>query len=193
MSDTSIPRLSDGIMLHALKQNWWLILLRGICAVIFGLLTFVMPGITLLTLALVYGAYAIADGVLALVAAVKGGGTAPRWWLAVVGLLGIGAGAVAIVMPGLTALVLLYMIAVWAVAIGVMQVIGAIRLRREIENEWMLIGGGVLSVLFGLVLLIAPGAGALGLLLVIGAYAVIYGVTLIGFALRLRRHGAVAA
>jgi uncharacterized membrane protein HdeD (DUF308 family) len=175
-------------MVHALARNWWLILLRGICAVIFGVLTFAWPGVTLAVLVLFYGAFAFADGVLALVAAVMGGQPAPRWWLAIVGVLGLAAGIVTLVVPGITALVLLYCIAFWAIAIGVMQIVGAIRLRKEIDNEWMLIASGIISVLFGLILIVSPGAGALGVLFVIGVYAVIHGIMLITLAFRLRRH-----
>lgn len=176
------------LMVHTLAKNWWLILLRGVCAVIFGVLTFAWPGVTLAILVLFYGAFAFADGVLALIAAVMGGARAPRWWLAIVGLLGIAVGIVTLTMPGMTALVLLYFIAFWAITIGAMQIAGAIRLRKEIDNEWMLIASGIISVLFGLIMLMNPGAGALGLLFVIGVYAVIYGIVLITLAMRLRRH-----
>ena len=181
-----------GFMLDALARNWWLILLRGICAVIFGVLTFVWPGITLLTLIAFYGAFALIDGALAIWAAITGGEMASRWWLLIVGLLGVAAGLITLMMPGVTALVLLFFIAFWAIATGVMQIVGAIRLRKEIDNEWMLIAGGALSILFGLILLVQPGAGALGLLFVIGAYAVIYGVILIAFSLKLRAHSPTA-
>lgn len=176
------------LMVHALAKNWWLILLRGICAVIFGLLTFAWPGVTLAILVLFYGGFAFADGVLALIAAITGGNKTPRWWLAMVGLLGIAVGIVTLMMPGMTALVLLYFIAFWAITIGSMQIAGAIRLRKEIDNEWMLIASGIISVLFGLILIVSPGAGALGLLFVIGVYAVIHGIVLITLAMRLRRH-----
>jgi uncharacterized membrane protein HdeD (DUF308 family) len=176
------------LMLHALAKNWWLVLLRGLCAILFGVLTFILPGITLLTLVLLYGAYAVADGVFALAAAIMGGAPAPRWWLAIVGLLGVVAGAITFVWPGLTALLLLMFIAGWAIATGVMQIVGAIQLRKEIENEWLLAAGGVLSVLFGVILFLYPGGGALALILAIGAYAIVYGVLLVSFSLRLRRH-----
>ena len=192
----AMPAPAGGVLLHALERNWWLILLRGVCAIIFGVLTFIWPGITLLTLVLFYGAYALIDGAIAIWAAIVGGEPAPRWWLLIVGLLGIAAGLVTLLMPGVTALVLLYFIAFWAILTGVMQIVGAIRLRKEIDNEWLLAASGVLSVLFGVILIVQPGAGALGLLFVIGAYAVIYGVILIGLALRLRSHShshAVAA
>jgi uncharacterized membrane protein HdeD (DUF308 family) len=182
------PPFAGALMIHALAKNWWLILLRGICAVIFGLLTFAWPGVTLAVLVLFYGAFAFADGVLALIAAIMGGQPAPRWWLAIVGVLGIAVGLITLMMPGITALFLLYCIAFWAITIGVMQIFGAIRLRKEIDNEWMLIASGIISVLFGLILVVSPGAGALGVLFVIGVYAVIHGIILITLAMRLRRH-----
>jgi len=178
------------VMVHALAKNWWMLLLRGIAAIIFGVLAFAWPGMTLLTLIMFYGAYSLVDGVLAIVAAITGGALVPRWWLAVVGLLGIATGLIVFVMPGLTALVLLYFIAGWAIATGVFQIIGAIRLRKEIDDEWYLILGGVVSVLFGIGVMMAPGAGALALLWVIGAYAVVMGVILVALAFRLKKFAA---
>jgi uncharacterized membrane protein HdeD (DUF308 family) len=182
-----------GLMLHALARNWWLLLLRGIFAILFGVLTFLWPGLTLITLVLLYGAYALVDGAFALAAAIMGGAPAPRWWLAIVGLLGIVVGLITLVMPGITALVLLYFIAFWAIAIGAMQIAGAIRLRKEIDNEWMLIASGIVSVLFGLILVVQPGAGALGLLFVIGIFAILHGVLLVSLAFRLRGHSHLTA
>jgi uncharacterized membrane protein HdeD (DUF308 family) len=182
--------LAPRLMLHALARNWWLLLLRGIAALVFGVLTFAWPGVTLLTLVLFYGAFALADGVLAVAAAVMGGAPAPRWWLAVVGLLGIAAGVLTFMWPGITGLLLLFFIAGWAIASGVMQIVGAIRLRHEIDNEWWLVAGGVVSVLFGMLLLLQPGAGALALIFVIGAYALIEGIILVMFSLKLRKHHA---
>ncbi len=175
-------------MLHELAKNWWLILLRGICAIIFGVLTFAWPGVTLVTLVLLYGAFALADGIFALGAAIAGRTPEPRWWLALVGILGILAGVVTLFWPGMTAIVLLIFIAAWAIASGVMQIVGAIRLRKEIDDEWLLIASGVLSVLFGLVLLARPGLGALSMIFVIGAFAIVYGILEVMFSLRLRRH-----
>jgi uncharacterized membrane protein HdeD (DUF308 family) len=175
-------------MVHALAKNWWLLLLRGIAAIIFGVLAFAWPGLTLLTLIMVYGAFALVDGVLAIIAAVTSGAPAPRWWLAIVGLLGIATGLLMFLMPGLTALVLLYFIAGWAIATGVFQIVGAIRLRKEIDNEWFLILAGIVSVLFGVGVMMAPGAGALALVWVIGTYAVIMGILLVALAFRLKKH-----
>src|SRR5262245_11354041 len=113
MSHIATTALTPRPMLHALAKNWWLLLLRGICAIIFGVLTFAWPGITLLTLVLFYGAFALVDGVLAIAAAVTGGAPAPRWWLAIVGLFGIAAGILTFAWPGVTALVLLLFIGGW--------------------------------------------------------------------------------
>src|SRR5512145_3363266 len=104
-----------GVLLHSLAKNWWLILLRGIFAILFGVLAFVWPGVTLVTLVMFYGAFALVDGLLAIVAAITGGAPAPRWWLAIVGLAGIAAGLLTFLWPGVTALVLLVFIAIWAI------------------------------------------------------------------------------
>jgi uncharacterized membrane protein HdeD (DUF308 family) len=188
-TDIKATGLPQPMLLHGLAKNWWLLLLRGIAAIIFGILAFAWPGITLLSLVIIYGAYALVDGVLAIAAAVGGGGGAtPRWWLIVVGLLGIAAGLLTFFWPQITALVLLMFIGAWALIHGVFEIIGAIRLRKEIDNEWMLILSGALSVLFGAAMLIMPGAGALALIWVIGAYSIIFGILFVGFAFRLKKH-----
>src|SRR5262245_38616415 len=179
----------DAPMLHALAKNWWLVLLQGIAAIVFGVLAFIWPGVTLFALVLLYGAFALADGVFALGAAMTGrDSSVPAWWLVLTGLLGIAAAAVAFFWPGLTALVLVMLIGAWAVVRGILAIVGAIQLRKEIEDEWFLILMGLLSVLFGLALLVMPGAGALGLISAIAAYAVAFGILTIGFSLRLRKH-----
>jgi len=176
-------------MLHAMAKGWWLVLLRGIAAIVFGVLAFVWPGLTLLTLVLFYGAYALIDGVVALISAFSGGAKpVPTWWLILVGLFGIAAGLVTFLWPGITALVLIIFIGVWSIAHGIFEIVGAIKLRKEIDNEWWLILAGALSVLFGIVVLALPGAGALALIWVIGAYAIVFGVLLVGLSLRLRKH-----
>src|SRR5215813_3036912 len=187
MTHVASPPL-PGLLLHALAKHWWLLLLRGLCAILFGVLTFVWPGITLLTLVLLYGAFALADGVLALAEAIMGGAPAPRWWLALVGLLGIAVGILTFAWPGITGLVLLMFIAGWAIATGILQIIGAINLRKEIDNEWLLIASGALSVLFGVLMIAQPRVGAVALAFAIAAFAIAYGILTVGFALRLRRH-----
>lgn len=186
VSDRSLA--SSSLLLHALARNWWLILLRGICAIVFGILAFSWPGITLLTLVLLYGAYALADGLFSLIAAFKHGETGSRWWLALVGLCGIAAGILTFLWPGITGLILLFFIAGWAIAAGIFEIVGAIRLRKEISDEWLLILSGIISVLFGLALLARPGAGALALAWLIGFYAIVFGILNVAFAIRLRRH-----
>jgi uncharacterized membrane protein HdeD (DUF308 family) len=180
--------MPDRPLLHALVQYWWLFLLRGIAAIIFGVLAFIWPGITLVTLVLFWGAFALVDGVLALANAITGGGMTSRWWLALVGLSGIAAGVVTFMAPGLTAVVLLWFFAGWAIALGVFQIVGAIQLRKQIDNEWMLILSGVVSVLFGILLIAVPGPALIGFIWVIAAYAIVFGVLLIGFAFRLKKH-----
>ena len=182
------PAPSGVPILPVLAQYWWLILLRGIAAIIFGILAFIWPGIALATLVLFWGAFTLVDGVLALAHAIMGGDVKSRWWLALTGILGIIVGLLTFNMPGVTALVLLFFIAGWAIALGIFQIVGAIRLRKEIDNEWWLVLGGVLSILFGAILLIAPGAGAIGLIWVIASYAIAFGVLLVMAALKLKRH-----
>ena len=166
-------------------DHWWAFALRGVAAVIFGILAFVWPGVTLAVLVLFWGAYALVDGILTLLAAFRTGQD-HRWALVIEGVVGIGAGIVTFLWPGLTALVLVYIIAVWALITGVLEVIAAIRLRHVIENEWWLVLSGILSLIFGIALVIAPGAGALALIWLIATYAIIFGVLLLGLALRLR-------
>lgn len=174
--------------LHALARNWWLLLLRGIAAILFGLLAFAWPGITLLSLVILYGFYALFDGLFAILAAIKGGNAESRWWLILIGILGVAAGLLTFFWAGITALVLTMFIGAWALIHGIFEIIGAIKIRKEIDNEWWLILSGALSVIFGLAILIMPGAGALALIWVIGAYAIVFGGMLVGFAFRLKRH-----
>lgn len=178
------------VLLHALAENWWLLLLRGIAAVVFGVLAFVWPGLTLLTLILLWGIYALVDGALALGTAIFGKAThlAPRWWLAVVGVASLIAGVLAFVWPGITAAVLLLFIACWAIVTGIMQIWGAIQLRKEIAGEWLLILSGLLSIAFGIILIAQPGAGALAVVWMIGLFAILIGCDYIALSLRLRKH-----
>ncbi len=141
-----------------LVGNWWAFVLRGLVAIIFGLLTFILPGMALLTLVFMFGFYALADGIFNIIAAVRRSGPAqaPWWALLIEGIISVGAGVVAFFWPGLTALTLLYLIGFWAVATGVMEIAAAIRLRRQIGHEWMLALLGVLSIVFGAILFFRP-------------------------------------
>jgi uncharacterized membrane protein HdeD (DUF308 family) len=173
-----------------LSDRWWTFVVRGIAAILFGLLTFLWPGITLTALVLVFGAYALVDGVLGIVAAVTKERGRGRWWaLLLQGVLGIIAAGVAVVTPGLAALALLFVIAAWAVVTGAFEVAAAIRLRHYIEKEWLLALSGVLSMAFGTVLMMFPGAGAVALVLWIGAYMFVAGFVLVALGLKLRTWG----
>lgn len=174
-------------MLLTLARNWWAVVLRGVCAVLFGIGAFAWPGVTLAVLVLMYGAYALVDGVLAVVWAItrREPGAFP-WSLFLSGLAGIAVGVMTFGWPGLTALVLLYLIAGWAIVRGLFEVVAAIALRREIEHEWLLAASGALSILFGIFLVVAPGAGALAVLWAIGAFAIVVGLLMIALGFRLR-------
>lgn len=170
------------LLLGTAVRNWWLILVRGLAAIVFGILCFVWPAITLLALVLLYGIYAIVDGISAIV-----WGARSRWtWMVVVGAVSVLAGLIAFFWPGITALALLYLIAGWAIVRGVSEIVAAIRLRRHITNEWLLVIGGAVSILFGVLVALFPGAGALSLIWAIGVFAVVFGVVAVASALRLR-------
>jgi uncharacterized membrane protein HdeD (DUF308 family) len=184
------------VAVETASRHWWAFALRGLVAILFGVLAFAWPGVTLQVLVLLWGAFVFVDGVLALVSAIRTDND-HRWGLLLEGIVGIGAGVVTFLYPGLTALVLLYIIAVWALLTGILELVAAVRLRKVIQNEWWLALTGVLSVLFGLVLLAAPGAGALAVVWLIAAYAIVFGILNLALALRLhgmgQRHHAVSA
>jgi uncharacterized membrane protein HdeD (DUF308 family) len=174
-------------MLRTLAQNWWAIVLRGVCAVLFGVGAFAWPGITLAVLVLLYGAYALVEGVLAVAWALVGRQAGPfPWGVLLAGLAGVVVGVVTFLYPGLTGLALLYLIAAWAIIRGIFEIIAAFHLRKEIENEWLLALSGLLSLALGVVLVVAPGAGALAVLWWIGAFAIVFGVLTIMLGFRLK-------
>ena len=175
-------------VLPLLSRNWWALALRGLAAILFGILAFAWPGITLFVLIIFFGAYMLVDGIFAIVAAVRAAGEEARWWLLLLeGIFGVVVGLVTFFWPGLTALALLYLIAAWAIVTGIMEIVEAIRLRQEIVGEWALILGGALSLLFGVLLVVIPArAGLLSLTWLIGAYAVAFGVLLVILAFRVR-------
>jgi uncharacterized membrane protein HdeD (DUF308 family) len=174
-------------MAKSLSQNWWLLVLRGLLGILFGVLAFVWPQITWLTLIVMFGVYAIVDGVIAIVTGLSRTRESPRWWTFLVeGLIGLGAGIVALVWPGITSLVLIYMIASWAVITGILEIATAIRLRNEISNEWVLGLGGLVSIGLGVLLFFQPAAGGLAIIWTIAAYALIFGVLLVILGFRLR-------
>jgi uncharacterized membrane protein HdeD (DUF308 family) len=168
-----------------LATNWWALLLRGIAAVLFGLAALFWPGLTLFVLIVFFGAYALVDGILAIVAGIRGS-EGRRWLLLAEGVLGVLAGLITFFWPGMTALFLLFVISAWAIFTGLLKVVMAIFFRREVENAWLMGLSGVLSVLFGVVLAVLPGAGLLSLVWLIGIYALIVGVVLIVLGFRMR-------
>jgi uncharacterized membrane protein HdeD (DUF308 family) len=165
--------------------RWWGVALRGIAAVALGVLSLFLPGLTFLSLVIVFGVYAIVDGGLALAVASRET-QGPRWSTVARGMASMVAGVLALVWPGITALALLIVIGSWAVASGVLEIWTAIRLRRQLRGEWLLVLEGILSIAFGLALFIAPAAGALALGLWVGVYALVLGGLLIAAAVRIR-------
>ena len=173
-------------MIRHLLHNWWAVALRGVVALLFGVTALVWPGITITALILLFGAFALVDGIFAIVALLFGGGK--REWGAQLfeSLISIGAGLVALVLPGLTAVAFVFILAAWAVLSGVFQIVMAIRLRAEIRGEWLLGLGGLLSVVVGIVFFARPAVGLLSSVWVLGLYAVMFGVLLIVLGFRLR-------
>ncbi|HEY0535535.1 MAG TPA: HdeD family acid-resistance protein [Actinoplanes sp.] len=179
-------------MLETLTRYWWATALRGVLAILFGVTALVWPGITVFALVLIFGAYSLVDGAFTLATALgrrdRGGTeTGSMIWLVVQGIAGVMIGVLAFVWPGITAVALLWLIGIWAIVIGVLEVVAAIRLRRQLRREWLLGLSGAVTALFGILLIAWPAAGVLTLVTLIGIAAVVFGVGLVAFALRLRR------
>ena len=168
-------------------DKWWALMLRGVAAVIFGALAFANPGITVGALIFLFAAYALVDGAFAIAAAINRTDRTGHWGAMLLrGILGIIASIMAVTWPAMTALVLLFLIAGWAIATGLVEIAAAIRLRKVITGEWLLVVSGILSILFGLTLMAFPGPGILAVVWLIGVYAVAFGALMIaaGFELR---------
>ncbi|MFN5745918.1 MAG: HdeD family acid-resistance protein [Methylococcaceae bacterium] len=171
-------------------RNWWVLLLRGLVAIAFGLLAWTQPGIALASLVLLFGAFTLADGILSVWAAIAGRHEHEHWILLLLGgLLSIAIGNLVFFSPALSALALLFVIAAWAIARGVLEIVTAIRIRKEIEGEWMLILSGMASVIFGFILMTQPEAGAIGLLWLIAFYSLLVGIAMVVLSFRLRDIG----
>jgi uncharacterized membrane protein HdeD (DUF308 family) len=170
------------------RAVWWLVLLRGVLAVLFGLFALFAPGSALLALVFVFGAYAVLDGITAVAAGLRHRRQEAHWvWHLVEGVISIVAGVVAFAWPGVTALVILYLVAFWSVFTGVSEIMESFAMRRRGSATWgWMLAAGALGVLLGIVLVAAPGAGLLTLLWLVGVYAVVFGVLIIGWAVRLR-------
>lgn len=175
-------------MIAFLAHNWWTFVVRGIAALIFGILAFAWPLPTLFALVILYGAYALVDGAFAIVGAVQAASSKQQWgWLAFEGVVGLAAACIAFLYPGLTALVLLYIIAFWAILTGIFEIAAAIRLRAR-SGEWALWLSGIVSVAFGILLVIRPAAGAMAVVWIIGVYAIVFGVFTTAVGVRLRAY-----
>jgi uncharacterized membrane protein HdeD (DUF308 family) len=174
-------------MLETLKRGWWLLVLRGALAIAFGILAFVKPNITLGALVIVFGAYALVNGLVVLGLALRAPkGTPGKGWLVFLGLISAAAGVLTFFYPGVTALSLLVVIAWWAILSGVFEIAAAVKLRKELSNEWLLILSGILSVAFGVLVIAMPSAGALSIIWLIGLYAILFGIMLLTLAFRIK-------
>ena len=186
----ALDPLGDREMVRNLAQNWWALVIRGVAGVLFGIGALVWPPAAVAALVLLFGAYALVDGIFNIVAALRAPREGRRWgWLTFSGLIGIATGLITFFFPGITALALVVLIASWSVVTGVAEIVAAIRLRKQIRHEWLWILSGLLSVAFGLLLVVLPAAGAVALAVWIGAYMLVFGALLIAFGLRLRKWG----
>src|SRR5213083_2902580 len=175
------------MMIEALKRNWWVLVIRGICGIVFGVIALAYPGLALATLVLLFGAWVLIDGVFRIVGAIAGRASDPDWGFhLIIGIIGIIIGLLTFHAPRITALALVIYIAVWALMIGATEIALAIKLRREIKGEWFLILMGLLSIVFAVMLLWNPLPGALALVWLIGSYAIAFGILgiILGFRLR---------
>jgi uncharacterized membrane protein HdeD (DUF308 family) len=174
--------MSNFRLLKAFAKNWWVLLVRGLTAILFGTMAFAWPGPTLMALVLLYGAYALVDGTTAIWAGAAG----RAWWLVLSGLAGVAVGIGTFFYPGITAIALFYLIAAWAVVRGILEVIAAVELRKVIDGEWALILGGIFSIGFGLLLIAYPAPGLLAVMWLMGGYALGFGAVMTFLAFRLR-------
>ena len=174
--------------MNQLARNWWLLGIRGALGIVLGVVAIFLPGVTLAALVILVGAFAFVDGIANLIAGVRERRQERRWWTLILkGIAGITVGIITLVLPLATALALLAIVATWAIISGALEITAAIRLRREIRGEWLLLLGGLLSVLLGIVLVLLPGTGLLALTWMFGAYLLASGVLSLALAFRLRR------
>lgn len=175
-------------------QNWWAWLIRGLVAILFGVLAFIWPGATILAIGILFGAYALVDGVFAIVATVRAAEAHQRWVpLLIEGIVGILIAAITFYDIRITLLALYLTIAAWAFITGILEIVAAFQLRQHVSNEFWLILGGIASIAFGVLMLWRPLAGALAIIWLIGAYAIVFGAIMVALAFRLRSHAATPA
>ncbi len=174
-------------MINMIARKWWLYVARGVLAIMFGFLALILPEQTMVALVLLFGVYALVDGIFSLFAGIATYRYFERWWAVLLeGIAGIMVGILTFINPNATGLVLLYFIAAWAVVTGIFEIVAAIQLRRLIVGEWAMILSGLLSIALGVLLFVFPGAGVVSLVWMIGIYAILFGITLIILAIRLR-------
>lgn len=181
-------------MVQVLARNWWALLIRGIAAVIFGILVFMWPPGAWVAIGYLFGAYALIDGVFAIVAAVRAAQTHERWWPFVLeGIVGLAIAAIAIYDVLILIAAIFITIAAWAFVTGVLEIVAAIQLRKHISNEWLLIVAGVCSILFSVLMIWHPFVAALAISYIVAAYAIVFGVIMIALSFRLKAHAAPAS
>ena len=182
------PEIPGRVNAIALADRWWTLALRGVLGIAFGILTLIVPGASLYALMILFGAYALVDGAFNLAHAARGASRGRRWGsLVFEGIVSIVAGALTFLWPNITAMVLVLIIAAWAVATGILEIVAAVRLRKQIRREWLLALSGVLSIALGVLMFLFPQAGALTLVIWIGAYAIVFGGLLLALGIRLRK------
>lgn len=175
-------------MMQTLTKNWWIFLVRGLLAIIFGILALVWPELTLMVLVWSFGAFVLVDGLFTVYAVLSRHREVDRWWLLLLeGIFGVAFGVLTFIWPGVTGIVLLALIIVWALITGIFEIIAAVQLRKVIENEWLLAFSGVISILLGIVMLVWPDASAVALAWMIGFYAIVFGITVIALGFRLKK------
>lgn len=176
-------------MLRKITRDWWLYALLGIASIVFGILAFVWPGITLQVLVILFGAFVIVDGIALLVSLARGDVLARShpWTVGAMGVLGIGIGTLTFIWPNITALALLYIVAVWAIVTGILQVVFSFRVRVLVPGEFWMTLGGIFAIAFGVLLVVFPGTGLVSLVWLVGIWAIAGGITNLGLAYRL--HG----
>jgi uncharacterized membrane protein HdeD (DUF308 family) len=175
-------------MLQTVCGRWWVLFLRGLCAIALGVTAIAWPGILLWALVILFGVFSLIDGIAAMVLGFKGEADGTVWWtMVIMGLLAVAAGVIALAWPAITIVILLAIIAASAIVRGVFEIIAAVRLRKELDDEWILALSGLLSILFGGLILYRPDAGLVAIVLLIGAYMIAIGVLAIALSLRLRR------
>ena len=186
--------MQSSSMVETLTRNWWAWLIRGIAAIIFGILAWLWPGLTWITIAIFFGAYALVDGVFAIIATIRAAETHQRWWpFLIEGIIGILIAAIAFYDIRIVIAALYLTIAAWAFLTGILELVAAVQLRKLIANEIWLILGGIASIVFGILMILYPMIGAITIIYIIAAYAIIFGFIMIGFSLRLRGHASLPA